>query len=115
MSESGRKWTMQQERLAYRRAVSLCLERFFDKSPLEAREIVVAWWQRMGKGEVFTSGLFMHDEPINTAADLAGGLRAPAIRDISERYSAVIAEAMPKARKTRKLDSSRMTHAARAA
>jgi hypothetical protein len=115
MTESNNKMTMHQERLAYRRAVTLCLERFFEKSPLDSQEIVQAWWQRMGKGEVYTSGLFMHDEPINTAADLAGGLRTPAIRDVAEQYSAVIAEAMPKLRKSRKLSANRPRHVARAA
>ncbi len=115
MKESNHPMTMHQERLAYRRAVTLCLERFFDKSAQESQEIVEAWWQRMGKGKVYTSGLFMHDEPINTAADLAGGLRTPAIRDVAEQYAAVIAAAMPKLRKTHKVQVKRprtMSHAA---
>jgi hypothetical protein len=99
MNGPKHKMTIHQERLAYARAVTLCLERFFDKSAAESHEIVTAWWDRMGTGEVFRSGIFMHDEPINTAADLAGGLPAPAIREISARYLAVIAEAMPKPRK----------------
>jgi len=107
--------TMQQERLAYRRAVILCLERFFDKTPADSQEIVSAWWDRMGKDDVFRSGFFMHDEPINTAADLAGARQAPAIRDIADRYSAVIADSMPKSRKPHKLEVKRPRHMAQAA
>lgn len=103
MSLSESKLTLQQERTAYRRAVLSSLQVFFDKSPKEALALVDGWWERMGKGEVFSTGLFMHDEPINTAADLAGCKTVPAIRDIRETYSRIIAEAMPKPRKfTRK-------------
>jgi hypothetical protein len=102
MKEIRHDLTLHQERLAYRRAVQRSLEVFFEKSASEAAQIVDAWWVRMECDSIFKTGFFMHYEPINTAADLAGWKHAPAMQDIAETYSKVIAEAMPKPRKSRK-------------
>jgi hypothetical protein len=101
MSRVKFKLTLQQERIAYRRAVLLSLEAFFGKSPREALALVDAWWERMGRGEVYRTGLFLHDEPINAAADLAGSKEAPAIRDVADAYARIIDASMPKPRRSR--------------
>jgi hypothetical protein len=98
MNSVERKLTLQQERLAYRRAVRLVLSAFFDKTPEEAATLVDRWWQRMGKGPVYRTGLFMHDEPLNTAADLAHSAKTPARHELSGAYEAILRECMPKKR-----------------
>ena len=115
MKTSERKLTANQERLAYRRAVQRSLEVFFEKTPEDAANLVERWWMRMIGTASYTTGLFMHDEPLNTAADLAGSRRAPAIREVSQRYSQIIAEAMPKLRKSRNKNSNDKSYAAHAA
>jgi hypothetical protein len=92
-----RKLTLQQERLAYRRAVRNILCAFFNKSPEEADALVGAWWERMGEGQAYKTGFFMHDEPVNTAADLLG-VQAPSIGMLGEAYKTVLEEALPKRR-----------------
>jgi hypothetical protein len=44
----------------------------------------------------------MHDEPINTAADLVDAERVPPIHEIEKVYRQIIAEAMPHSRSKNK-------------
>ncbi len=63
--------TSAQERRIYREAVQGSLETFYGKSETEARKLVRNWWGRLKATGAFRSGLFLHAEPINTAAGIA--------------------------------------------
>lgn len=63
--------TNAQERRFYREAVQASLEQFYGKSHIEARKLVREWWGRLSETGVSDFGLFMHSEPINTAAGIA--------------------------------------------
>ncbi len=63
--------TEAQKRMAYRAAVQASLEEFYGKPAPESRALVTAWWNRLSETSAFTSGFFMHSEPINTAARIA--------------------------------------------
>jgi hypothetical protein len=115
MSIAGSKLTLQQERLAYRRAVRLSLSAFFHKTPSEAQALVRSWWQRMGNGAAFKTGLFMHDEPLKTAAALANACEIPAMTAIEARYLEIIRESMPKGRGVKKAPAHPGARAAHAA
>lgn len=66
------KMSQTQKRMAYRAAVQASLEKFYlQRSPV-SHKLVDEWWQRISKTSAFASGLFMHPEPINTAARIAG-------------------------------------------
>jgi hypothetical protein len=93
-----RKITLNQERLAYKRAVRMTLCAFFYKTEQEARELVEAWWQRMGHDAAYTTAIFLHDEPVNTAAALAGIDRVPSISTLGPEYERLIEASMPKRR-----------------
>jgi hypothetical protein len=70
--------TKTQERRIYRDAVLACLEAFYGKSKPEATRLVRAWWTRLSETKAFESGMFLHAEPLHTAANIAG-VRAVAI------------------------------------
>lgn len=63
--------TNTQERRFYREAVQASLAEFYGKSEIEARRLVRDWWKRLSESGVLNSGLFLHSEPINTAAGIA--------------------------------------------
>jgi hypothetical protein len=65
------KMTSVQERRFYREAVQASLQEFYGKSETEAKKLIGDWWKRLSGSKAFESGLFMHAEPINTAAGLA--------------------------------------------
>jgi cytochrome P450 len=109
----NRSLSLQQERLVYKRAVRMTLETFFEKSKEESSQLVDSWWKRLGTGELFLSGLFMHDEPLNVAADLAG-VKVPQAKTLGERYQKVLMSALPKSRHGRRpvAGTSRIKHRA---
>jgi hypothetical protein len=115
MSDLDRPLTLREERLAYRRAVQRILVVFFEKSPSEATSLVDSWWKRMGTGQAFRTGLFMHHEPINTAASLAKAAKAPAIRELGDQYVKIIQESMPKRRLRHKKENIAAAQSAHAA
>jgi hypothetical protein len=63
--------TIAQERRFYREAVQASLQEFYGKSESESRKLVRNWWKRLSTTRAFISGIFMHSEPINTAAGIA--------------------------------------------
>jgi len=115
MSDLDRILTLREERLAYRRAVRATLVAFFDKNASEATFLVDSWWKRMADGAAFRTGLFMHYEPVNTAAALANAPRTPAVRDLGERYAKIIEASMPKRRTRLKKERSVVSESAHAA
>lgn len=66
------KMTRAQEKRFYRDAVQASLETFYGKSKPEAMKLVRDWWTRLLVTKAFESGIFLHSEPINTAANIAG-------------------------------------------
>jgi hypothetical protein len=64
--------TRAQERRFYRDAVRASLETFYGKSKSEAAKLVRDWWARLIATKAFESGIFLHAEPVNTAANIAG-------------------------------------------
>jgi len=66
-----RKATTSQKKQAYRNAVEQALIEFYGKSAAVAERLVTGWWNRISSTSAFKTGLFMHPEAINTAADLA--------------------------------------------
>jgi hypothetical protein len=68
---SIKKLTIEQHKAAYRYRVERCVVQFFNVDEERATNLVSEWWARLAKHRrLFRSGLFMHDEPINTAAAL---------------------------------------------
>ena len=65
------KLAQPKKRVAYRAAVQACLETFYNQPTSTAKALVDAWWHRISERPSFHSGLFMHAEPINTAALIA--------------------------------------------
>jgi hypothetical protein len=72
--------TKAQERRWYRYAVQLSLEQFYGKSGPEASRLVRGWWKRLSESGSLDSDLFLHAEPLNTAAGIAQ-MKAIAITD----------------------------------
>lgn len=63
--------TRTQEKRFYRNAVQASLETFYGKSRPEATKLVSDWWSRLRSTKAFESGIFLHSEPLNTAANIA--------------------------------------------
>ncbi len=63
--------TRTQEKRFYRNAVQASLETFYGKSRPEATKLVSDWWSRLRSTRAFESGIFLHAEPMNTAANIA--------------------------------------------
>lgn len=63
--------TRTQEQRSYRNAVQASLEAFYGRSKAEAACLVDHWWKRLKKAGGTRSGLFLHSEPLNTAAGIA--------------------------------------------
>ena len=66
-----RRATEAQWRKAYREAVQSVLVAFYRVPERRATDLVDSWWDRLKALQAFQSGIFMHDEPMTTAADLA--------------------------------------------
>jgi hypothetical protein len=66
-----RHMTRSQEHRSYRYAVQASLETFYGKSKPEAVRLVNDWWKRLKEVSATDSDLFLHAEPIDTAAGLA--------------------------------------------
>jgi hypothetical protein len=60
-----------QERKFYREAVRASLVAFYGKSELDSKRLVRDWWKRLSATSGFRTGLFLHSEPMNTAAGIA--------------------------------------------
>ena len=99
-----------QARPAYRRAVQLCLESFFGKSRQQAQSLVESWWEELKKDPIYKSGIFLHDEPLNTAADLAHADQPP--KDVQFRYENIIKNSLPRSRKKHAAEREQMIHVA---
>jgi hypothetical protein len=88
-----------EHREAYRIAVEICLTRFFDQSPMRAAQLTQAWWERLASSADFASNLFLHEEPMHTAADLMHTIKAPSIARNREAYETILRDSLSKARK----------------
>ena len=64
--------TKTQEKRSYRIAVQASLETFYGRSKPEAMRLVREWWTRLKGTRAFESGIFLHAEPVVTAASIAG-------------------------------------------
>ncbi len=115
MNTLDRPLTLKQERLAYRRAVQAILVVIFEKGPSEAALLVDSWWKRMETSEAFRTGLFMHHEPMNTAASLAKAAKAPSIQELGDLYVKIIENSMPKRRPRHKKEPALGSQSAHAA
>jgi hypothetical protein len=82
--------TSAQERRFYREAVQASLERFYGKSKLEARQLVRGWWKRLTESGASDSGLFLHAEPINTAAGIAEVRVVPITAENRKAYHRIL-------------------------
>jgi hypothetical protein len=82
--------TKSQKRRAYREAVRLSLMRSYGASEQASRELVKAWWRRISETSAFKSGLFMHSQPMNTAAGLVQKEVVPITSDVGQAYFEVL-------------------------
>jgi hypothetical protein len=82
--------TKPQKRRAYREAVQASLIEFYQTPETESKRLVTAWWKRLSDTSGFKSGLFMHAEPINAAADLIDVEVIPITSEIRERYRRIL-------------------------
>lgn len=87
---SKRHITKAEERNFYREAVRASLQEFYGKSDAESRKLVSNWWKRLSTTKAFESGLFMHSEPINTAAGIAGVEVVPITSKNRENYHRIL-------------------------
>jgi hypothetical protein len=78
--------TWPQERAAYRRTVAAVLVSLFEKDNKSADKMVHAWWERLSKTSAYRSGIFMHAEPLHTAADLMDIEKVRLTEDQRVRY-----------------------------
>ncbi len=109
--------TRTQEKRFYRDAVQASLETFYGKSKPEAAKLVRDWWTRLSATKAFESGIFLHSEPLNTAANIAGvpiipisgQNRAKYHRVLDKSQDLVLSKTMPLPSQThqRKLESDR--------
>jgi hypothetical protein len=60
-----------QKRRFYREAVQETLTKLYGKPESVSKQLVSDWWRRISDTEEFKSDLFMHSEPLHTAADIA--------------------------------------------
>ena len=89
MTFSG-QLTESQRKRAYRAAVEASLIEFYGVAGPTSRNLVKAWWKRLSDTSAFKSGLFMHAEPMNTAADLIQEEVRPISADIRAAYERVL-------------------------
>lgn len=82
--------TKSQERTIYRKAVQASLETFYGKSKPEAKRLVKGWWNRLSESDAFDSELFLHSEPINTAAGIADVRAVPITSANRQTYHRIL-------------------------
>ena len=96
--------TRAQEQRFYRHAVQASLEQFYRIAKPEASRLVRNWWKRLSESGALNSELFLHSEPINTAAGIAEMSVIPITSRNRETYhrildqsrDLVLAQAKPK-------------------
>lgn len=88
------RMTKPQKRRAYREAVQASLIEFYQTPETESKRLVSTWWKRLSDTSAFKSGLFMHSEPINTAADLIDAEVIPITSEIRERYRRILSDSL---------------------
>ncbi len=84
--------TRTQEREFYRNAVLASLEQFYGKSKPEASKLVRDWWKRLAHSGAFASGLYLHSEPMNTAAGIAQAKVVPVTSKNRGAYHRILDE-----------------------
>jgi hypothetical protein len=82
--------TRAQELRFYRAAVQASLEQFYEKTRPEANRLVRAWWKRLSESGTLKSDLFLHDEPMNTAAGIADVRVIPITSKNRETYHRIL-------------------------
>ena len=81
---------MTREQQSYIEAVEASLEAFYGKSKIEAKRLVNEWWKRLSESKAVESGLFLHAEPINTAAGIAGVCVVQVTSENREAYHRIL-------------------------
>jgi excisionase family DNA binding protein len=85
------RMTEGQRREAYRESVRAVLVRYYHTSDSRANDAVNAWWQRLSATpDLLESGVFMHREPMNTAASLIGKPAIPIVPGIRATYQLLL-------------------------
>jgi hypothetical protein len=82
--------TRAQELRFYRAAVQASLEQFYEKTRPEASRLVRAWWKRLSESGTLKSDLFLHAEPMNTAAGIADVRVIPVTSKNREAYHRIL-------------------------
>jgi hypothetical protein len=90
--------TQIQLEFAYKYAVKASLVRFFRKNEATAEALVESWWRRYSAHDFGEPNLFLHDEAITTAADLAKAEDVPVTPENQTIYDAICEEADRQAR-----------------
>lgn len=93
--------TPAQTQLAYRYAVQSSLEVFFQKTSAEAESLVSRWWNTLSPTKDIQSGMYLHDEALSTAADLARVREIKITDAVREDYRRIIRESTQSALQTR--------------
>jgi hypothetical protein len=99
--------TIAQERKFYREAVRACLQEFYGIPENRSKTLTGSWWKRLSATQAFASGIFMHSEPMNTAAGIAGLQVIPLTSNNRQKYhrlldrsrAAVLSPAKPSSRR----------------
>jgi len=79
---------------AYKLAVSSTLSHVFELAPARAQDITEDWWNRLSKTSAMKSGIFLHSEPIKTAALLLGRERPALEGEARTSYRAILRESL---------------------
>jgi hypothetical protein len=80
--------------VAYLRAVRLSLELLFQIDPGKSEDIALTWWSRLAQTPAIKSGIYLHVEPLQTAADLLG-VKRPVMNDADrQRYSKILSDSL---------------------
>ncbi len=85
--------TPAQVQSAYKFAVKASLIRFYARTEADADALVRAWWDRILSLPPGQEDLYLHDEAITTAADLAGAPEVPVTAENQVAYEAICEEA----------------------
>jgi hypothetical protein len=80
------KLNVHQQRRFYKEAVERTLVQFYEQPKEAARQTVESWWKRLIPSRSYKTLLFMHDEPMNTAAALLRRDVIPITPTIAPRY-----------------------------
>jgi hypothetical protein len=77
---------------AYRLAVQSSLVAFYRQSDSQAERLVNDWWNRLSRVEDIQSEMFLHDEALSTAADLARVQEVKLTDAVRQRYRKILLE-----------------------